>query len=78
MDAAKMIEVQDSIPPCSTLYTPLRTPIEYRDRSEALASISRRWIYNVPRNRQTSGLRPLGRLALVDHGPQVLETLRRS
>ncbi|WP_436715125.1 tubulin-like doman-containing protein [Roseiconus lacunae] len=54
----------------------LKTPQEYRTAgTQRLASISRRWIYNVPRNGQTGGMRPLGRLALLDHSQQVLETL---
>src|SRR5208283_3833213 len=39
---------------------------------------SRRWIYNIPRNAQTQGLRPLGRLALVDNMERVIEQVTRA
>jgi hypothetical protein len=58
---------------------PLRSPLEYRENAELRFSwISRRWIYNVPRSRQTEGLRPLGRLAFVDHHRAILSRLRTS
>jgi serine/threonine protein kinase len=51
-----------------TFDMPLRRPNEYRkDESLDLSWISRRWIYNIPRSRKTEGIRPLGRLALVDN-----------
>ena len=54
------------------LTTPLRTATEYRDRRSILLSwLSRRWLYNVPRSLKTEGIRPLGRLALVDHAMTV-------
>ncbi len=47
---------------------PLREPAQYREGGMAvMRSMSRRWIYNVPRSGQTEGMRPLGRLALIDH-----------
>ena len=47
---------------------PLRRPLEYRaDSPKFLKWLSRRWLYNIPRSLQTEGIRPLGRLALVDH-----------
>jgi serine/threonine protein kinase len=50
------------------LSLPLREPAQYREGGMAgLRSMSRRWIYNVPRSGQTEGMRPLGRLALIDH-----------
>lgn len=55
-----------------SLFVPLRKPQEYREfQGERLRSISRRWVFNVPRSGVTEGMRPLGRLALVDHGPKV-------
>src|SRR5208283_1625190 len=39
---------------------------------------SRRWIYNIPRNAQTQGLRPLGRLALVDNMERVVAQVTRA
>ena len=51
-----------------TLDTPLRTSKHYRSASEMdLSWLSRRWLFNIPRNCQVDGIRPLGRLALYDH-----------
>lgn len=69
-------EVSDRVPKCKLIYTPLRTANEYRNSgTDRLRSISRRWIYNVPRSGATEGMRPLGRLALVDHGEIVQQKL---
>lgn len=58
---------------------PLRQPADYRREPAArLQSISRRWIYNIPRSNQTQGFRPLGRLALIDNLERVLDLIRRS
>ncbi len=77
--AASLSEASGIVPPCQAIHTPLRGATEYRTESaDRLATISRRWIYNIPRSRTTEGMRPLGRLALVDHAAQVLETLRES
>ena len=63
--------------PDQTLHLPLKTAHEYREFvSGSLASISRRWLYNVPRSGRTEGLRPVGRLALVNHSQIVLQRLR--
>jgi hypothetical protein len=60
-----------------TMCLPLRRPEEYRQRAGLdLTWLSRRWIYNVPRSLQTEGLRPMGRLAFVDHARAVLQRLR--
>jgi len=56
---------------------PLRRPQDYRNTSRPLLeSISRRWIYNIPRSQQTEGIRPLGRLAFLDHADKVNKRLR--
>ena len=61
-DAARAFEC------CQTLRCPLRQPHRYRDDSSKLLQwLSRRWLYNIPRSLCTEGLRPLGRLAFVDH-----------
>ena len=58
----------DQIKVNETLSIPLRRSEQYRQKKNLdLSWISRRWIYNVPRSQQTEGLRPLGRLAFVDH-----------
>ncbi len=72
-------EVSDRVPKCQLIYTPLRTATEYRNGgTDRLKSISRRWIYNVPRSGSTEGMRPLGRLALVDHGEMVQQKLNEA
>jgi len=60
-----------------TIALPLRPAHEYRSASKKhLNWLSRRWLYNIPRSLQTEGIRPLGRLALVDHSKQLFERLR--
>ncbi len=60
-----------------TLLMPLRRPGHYRGESDRLLKwLSRRWLYNIPNSLQTEGLRPLGRLALVDHSKALLERIR--
>lgn len=50
------------------LTIPLRRPEDYRtDPHLDLSWIARRWIYNVPKSQLTESLRPLGRLAFIDH-----------
>lgn len=49
-----------------TLLVPLKTAAEYR-RSSHLDWLSRRWLFNIPRSGQVEGIRPLGRLAFLDH-----------
>ncbi len=66
-----------------TLATTLRSPAEYRSESrDLLRWLSRRWLYNIPRSLQTEGLRPLGRLAMVDHAEtikkRISDALRRA
>ncbi len=57
-----------------TLLMPLRRPEQYRAQSgQLLRWLSRRWLYNIPSSLQTEGLRPLGRLALVDHAQTLSE-----
>jgi len=66
------ILIGDSPSTVDSLFVPLRKPQEYREnQGERLKSISRRWVFNVPRSGATEGMRPLGRLALVDHASKV-------
>ena len=66
------------LPTRSTLAMPLRPPKEYRSESKDLLQwISRRWLYNIPRSLQTEGMRPLGRLAFVDHFRAIADRLRK-
>ena len=77
--AMRLGEVSDRVPVCQSIHTPLRSAHEYRQSDTArLSTISRRWIYNVPRSGTTEGMRPLGRLALVDHGAAVMNGLAQS
>jgi len=58
---------------------PLRNAHDYTSSSRNILQwLSRRWLYNIPRSLQTEGRRPLGRLALMDHAPQVIDRLRRA
>jgi hypothetical protein len=68
--------------PHETLALPLRRTQDYRrDSDKFLRWLSRRWLYNIPRSQETEGLRPLGRLAFVDHLDEVrkhlVEALKR-
>lgn len=69
-------ESVNALAPDETLAMPLRTPTEYRDGPSRFDWLSRRWIYNVPRSLQTEGLRPLGRLAFVDHIDQYFQKIQ--
>ena len=58
---------------------PLCVSEAYRSQAgTVLDSISRRWLYNIPYSLQTEGLRPLGRLALVDHFKRLLDRTRQA
>jgi hypothetical protein len=60
-----------------TMILGLRKAQDYRaDSSKHLEWLSRRWLYNIPRSQQTEGIRPLGRLALIDHADDVRRQLR--
>lgn len=65
--------------PEETIALPLRRPQEYRDKTEGLLRwLGRRWLYNIPKSLRTEGIRPLGRLALMDHARQSVQRLRRA
>jgi hypothetical protein len=71
-------EDQTSLSNESAILLPLRQPANYRlDSSNYLQWLNRRWIYNIPRSLQTQGLRPLGRLALVDNFARAAEQISR-
>ena len=68
----------DSLVENEILPLPLRTLEEYRDDSNVYLSwINRHWICNIPSSLQTEGLRPLGRLAFVDHNETIFERLHQ-
>lgn len=59
------------------LHVPLRKSSDYRDDSRRMLEwLGRRWLYNIPRSQLTEGLRPLGRLALVDHCEVIWNSIR--
>ncbi|HZN32440.1 MAG TPA: tubulin-like doman-containing protein, partial [Pirellulaceae bacterium] len=65
--------------PEEMLAMPLRRSQDYREDSRRILEwLSRRWLYNIPRSQQTEGLRPLGRLALVDHAPAATARLKQA
>ena len=54
------------------VHIPLRPTQYYRKHAGELTRwLSRRWIYNIPKTQETDGIRPLGRLAMVDHIQQL-------
>jgi hypothetical protein len=60
-----------------TIALPLRRPQEYRDKAPSLLRwLGRRWLYNIPRSMTTEGIRPLGRLALVDNARRAFQCVR--
>ena len=60
-----------------TLALPLRKTQDYRDDSRRILEwLSRRWLYNIPRSQLTEGMRPLGRLALIDHADQAFGRIK--
>ena len=62
-----------------TLLIPLHGADYYRPRLKELCGwLARHWIFRIPRSRCTEGIRPLGRLALIDNSERVLERLRES
>ncbi|MEX0793307.1 MAG: tubulin-like doman-containing protein [Pirellulaceae bacterium] len=65
--------------PLTIVEAPLRRPQAYRHLTSRLArSLSRRWLYNIPHSLRTEGMRPLGRLALIDHFDRIQESLRQA
>ena len=57
----------------------LRQPQEYRGEASSLLEwLNRRWLFNIPRSLTTEGIRPLGRLALVDHFEAVANVLHHA
>ena len=59
-----------------SLLIPLCKPTGYRSNSgQRLEWLSRRWRCNIPRSRKVEGIRPLGRLAFIDHQDQLRDRL---
>jgi serine/threonine protein kinase len=65
-----------ALSPDDTLEIGLRDALAYRAQSPRLLEwLSRRWLYNISRSQRVEGMRPLGRLAFVDHGAAIRERL---
>ncbi|MBL8814835.1 MAG: protein kinase [Planctomyces sp.] len=63
--------------PVTTVPIPLRSTHDYRkSASEHLSWISRRWLFNIPRNGHVEGMRPLGRLAYIDHQAKIRSSIK--
>ncbi len=63
--------------PISAVPITLRTTQDYRkSASDHLSWISRRWLFNIPRSGQVEGMRPLGRLAFVDHQARIRDAIK--
>ncbi|MDP6447050.1 MAG: tubulin-like doman-containing protein, partial [Pirellulaceae bacterium] len=61
-----------------TVGMPLRTLGEFRnDPALQLDWLSRRWLYNIPKSGNVDGIRPLGRLAFVDHRRRIGKQIER-
>jgi hypothetical protein len=74
---ARQGEAGEALEPAETLLAPLHLPEYYRPESKKLLRwLDRRWLYGIPRSLLTEGLRPLGRLALVENAPTLLSHLR--
>jgi len=74
---ARLGDAAESLDVVETLLTPLHLPEHYRgDSKNLLRWLDRRWFYGIPRSLQTEGLRPLGRLALVDNAAEILSHVR--
>ncbi len=62
-----------------TLLLPIQSTWNYRNSPVGqIASISRRWLFNIPRSQKTEGMRALGRLAFLDHAERVKTRLRKA
>jgi serine/threonine protein kinase len=81
-DRAAICAAQEGSPdqalaPDDTLLCPLQRPDGYRSQSQALRHwLDPRWLHAIPRSLRPEGLRPLGRLALLDNAEAVLGRLR--
>lgn len=59
------------------VHIPLRLAHEYRDNADQLLEwLGRRWLYNIPKSGETQGMRPWGRLAVIDHATSIVSKLR--
>lgn len=67
---------EERVQPSDTVIASLQKPDHYRPRArEIMRWMDRRWFYGIPKSQQTEGLRPLGRLALIDHGERIRQLI---
>ena len=79
IDAMERRAAHEPTTTLTTVRTPLKTSHEYRKTSgEHLNWLSRRWLFNVPRSGKVEGMRPLGRLAFVDHQELIRTQLEKA
>lgn len=77
------LRVDESLPDTAqlnekeTLAIRLRSSKEYRQSKHLdMSWLSRRWLFNIPRSCQVEGMRPLGRLAVQDHLPEMTTRIK--
>lgn len=69
--SARHLDSQDIV------HVPLRQAHDYRaEADELLGWLGRRWLYNIPKSGETLGMRPWGRLAVLDHAAVIVSKLR--
>jgi hypothetical protein len=77
--AAQQGGPDEALGPDETLLCPLRRPGHYRERARNLLRwLGRHWLHGIPRSLRPEGVRPLGRLALLDNAAGVLDRLREA
>jgi hypothetical protein len=68
-----------ALAPNETVAMPLRSSSEYQaTAAKYLRWLSRRWLFNISRSRRLDGRRPLGRVALMDHGEVVFDRIKQA
>jgi hypothetical protein len=77
--SAQQGEPGEALAPDETLLCPLRPPDHYREQARGLLRwLGRHWLHGIPRSLRPEGVRPLGRLALLDNAAAVLDRLRQA
>lgn len=72
IQASESFEPSTLVTTLETVNIPLKTSHEYRKTpGDHLNWLSRRWLFNIPRSGKVEGMRPLGRLAFIDHQEQI-------
>ncbi len=68
IEAACDISVSGAMKRSELIHIPLRDPQYYKEQPKDLFQpVSRRWLYNIPRSKNTEGVRALGLLAFLDN-----------